>query len=82
MIKRIKKTAPQSGLSVPGREQNLADAFMYNKKKYDVADKRILLIDDIFTSGATMNTCAKLLLDNDAASVMCLSLSIAVKETT
>ena len=80
MIKRIKKTAPQSGLSVPGREQNLSDAFKFNKRKYDIANKRILLIDDIFTSGATMNTCAKLLMDNDAAKVICLSLSIAVRD--
>ena len=82
MIKRVKKTAPQSGLSVPGREQNLSDAFAFNHNKYDITNKKILLIDDIFTSGATMNTCAKLLMDNNAANVVCLSLSIAVRDFT
>jgi len=80
MIKRTKKTAPQSGLSVTGREQNLSDAFAYNKRKYDISNKKILLIDDIFTSGATMSTCAKLLMANGAVKVTCLSLSIAVRD--
>ena len=82
MIKRVKKTAPQSGLSVPGREQNLSDAFKFNGKKYDITDKMILLVDDIFTSGATMNTCAKVFMDHNAARVICLSLSIAVRDLT
>jgi len=80
MIKRIKKTLPQSGLSVPSREQNLSQAFTYSGKKYSAANKSILIIDDIFTSGATMNTCAKLLIEHGAREVNCLSLSIAVKD--
>ena len=79
MLKRVKKTAPQMGLSGPAREQNLFGAFIINPKRYE-AGRRILLVDDIFTSGATMNACAKILLENGAKEVHCLSLSFAVEE--
>lgn len=81
MVKRIKFTQPQSGLSVPAREQNLSDALIYSGSKCSAADKRILIIDDIFTSGATMNACAKLLMEQNAREVYCLSLSIALRDS-
>ena len=76
MIKRINKTAPQSGLSVQAREQNLSNAFIFNGKKYG-QNKKVILIDDIFTSGATMNACSLLLMENGINEVNCISLSIA-----
>jgi len=48
-------------------------------KKYDVKGKRILVIDDITTSGATMIACRCLLLNHDAKEVVCLSLSKTCK---
>jgi len=80
MILRIKKTTPQSGLSAFAREQNLTDAFKFNNKKYNIEGKTILLIDDIFTSGATINACAKYLLDNNAAKVYAVSLCITLRQ--
>ena len=79
MIKRVKNTVPQSGLTAPAREQNLSGAFILNVKKYNPAHKQIILIDDIYTSGATMNACSKILMENNAKAVFCISLSIALK---
>ena len=81
MLKRVRKTAPQSGLSAASREQNLEEAFRYNKK-YGDSPACILLLDDIYTSGATMNACAKTLMENNTQEIHAISLSIAVKDSS
>lgn len=78
LLIRVKNTAPQSGLSSRAREHNLLDAFKINGKTYNIADKDFILVDDIYTSGATMNGCAKILTENGASSVSCISLSMAL----
>ena len=80
MIRRTRKTEPQSGLSVTAREENLSDAFVFNNNKYksDKNPRKIILFDDIFTSGATMNACKKLLTENNTKEIVCISLSITV----
>ena len=77
MLSRVKKTAPQSGLTSVARERNLLEAFKFNGKKYSAEGKTIILTDDIFTTGATFNSCAKSLLDQGAVRVVGISLSIA-----
>lgn len=57
---KIKKTFPQVGLDNRSRKDNLKSAFAI-KEKEAVKNKNILLIDDVFTSGATLNECAKVL---------------------
>lgn len=64
---RIRNTAKQSLLLPHERQKNVENAFLADREK--VAGKRILLIDDIFTFGATMDACAKSLLDAGAKSV-------------
>ena len=41
-----------------------------------IAGKRILLVDDIFTTGATLSEAARVLKDAGAADVMCLTLAM------
>jgi predicted amidophosphoribosyltransferase len=41
----------------------------------EVREKRVLLIDDVFTTGATMNECARVLKEAGAASVTVLTLA-------
>ena len=59
-LKRIKKTIPQSELVKKEREINLKNAFKTSKN--EVKLKKVLLIDDIYTTGVTMDEAAKALL--------------------
>lgn len=61
LLKRVKKTVFQSSLVSSLRVQNLKDAFVLNGK-HDYAGKHILLIDDLMTTGSTLQAAAKILL--------------------
>lgn len=64
LLIRNKKTLPQKGLSDKERLRNLVEAFEYNKRLvsyYKEPLSKILLVDDIYTTGATMEACAKVL---------------------
>jgi ComF family protein len=74
---RRRQTDPQTGLTRKGRLRNMQGAFAVRKPKA-VRDKRILLIDDVVTTGATVNACAEALMEVGAASVDVLTLARAV----
>lgn len=71
---RRKDTMPQSLLSPAERKENLRGVFVVNA---DVAGKRVLLVDDIFTSGATCGECARALYRAGAESVRVFCLAAA-----
>ncbi len=71
---RRKDTTPQSLLSPAERKENLRGVFVVNA---DVAGKRVLLVDDIFTSGATCGECARALYRAGAESVRVFCLAAA-----
>lgn len=73
IVERIKDTPTQTKLSLEERRKNLENAFSLVKPE-DIKNKRILIVDDIFTTGATTLTLAKLLVKNKARSVKCLTL--------
>lgn len=58
---RIKNTKDQTKLSIEERKQNVAGAFQVNDKQKILHDKKIILVDDVITTGATLNECAKVL---------------------
>lgn len=68
-LNRVKKTLPQTSLGREARAQNVKNAFSIEKIA-DIMNKRILLVDDVVTVGATMSACSKVLLENGAKSVM------------
>jgi len=57
---KIKKTQSQVELKKGEREENIKDAFKLKNPQL-IQGKRIFLIDDVFTTGATMEECAKVL---------------------
>lgn len=77
VLVRTVATAPQTGLGRKERAANIKDAFdLADETK--IIDKRILLVDDVYTTGATVNECARLLLARGATHVDVLSLARAV----
>lgn len=60
ILVREKDTKPQWQLKLKERRKNIKGAFQVTRPDM-VAGKRILLVDDIFTSGVTMDECAKVL---------------------
>jgi len=76
-LRRIRWEAPQINLSKKERAQNVKGAFSLHKKN-GFKDKNILLIDDVYTSGATVNECARVLLKAGTAGVDVVTLCRAV----
>jgi ComF family protein len=74
-LTRIRETRSQVGLTIGERHDNMAGAFQ--AKEELVEGKTILLIDDVATSGATVNACSKALLDAGATIVYGFSLARA-----
>ena len=70
VLKRVRATPQQVGLSKPERANNVQGAFRVPaEQKAEIAGKRVVLIDDVLTSGATVDTCARALLRAGAAHV-------------
>ena len=62
-LRRVKRTKPQPGLSRSERANNLQGAFKADgREAFMLAGQRVLLIDDVLTTGATGNVCARALL--------------------
>ncbi len=71
---RRQATVPQHGLTAKERRDNMAGAFEA-AAGITVKDKNIILVDDIFTTGATCTACAKELRKMGAKSVSVLVLA-------
>ena len=76
-LMRILDTDPQTTLPRSVRLHNLRKAFAL-RLPHEVQGKRILLIDDVFTTGATANECARTLREAGAADVAVLALARSV----
>jgi len=82
ILQRIKHTKPQGeDKGIAERRANVAKAFALTPKAENlIKDKVIVLIDDVFTSGATLNACAHTLLNGGAKAVYCAVIARAVKQ--
>ena len=77
VLLRDKWTEPQTGLGRKKRIANIKNAFKLNPK-VDIDSQRILLVDDVYTTGATVNECAKVLLQGGASRVDVITLARAI----
>ncbi len=68
LLKRTKYTTSQTQLKSKERLKNMENVFVLNKR-YDVSGLKILLVDDVLTTGATLNNCALTLLYSKAKQV-------------
>ncbi len=74
---RMRPTRPQVELSGEERIRNVAGAFTLRSPD-KIMDREVLLIDDVFTTGATMNECASVLKAAGASGVTALTIARAV----
>lgn len=74
LLARTRPTVSQTGLSGGDRRRNLKDAFRVEAPA-QVAGKRLLLVDDIFTTGSTVNECARTLRRAGAKEVQVFTLA-------
>lgn len=74
-LKKIKETKTQVGLPKKKREQNLKGVFKLAANKPGVEGKRVLLVDDVVTTGTTLNECARVLKSAGARSIWAITVA-------
>ena len=74
LLFKVKDVPPLSKMSAAKRRRAVKNAYKFNNN-FDVKGKNIMIIDDIFTTGSTMNECARILKLNGAKNVfaMCVA---------
>ena len=78
VLVRIRDTVPQTRLGGKERRRNLRAAFAVNQEA-DIKGKSICLVDDVLTTGATVNECAGILMRAGAKEVKVLTMARAVE---
>lgn len=81
-IRRTKRTPSQAGLSMRRRRRNVAGAFaIRNGRQSLIKDRHVILVDDVLTTGATLNACVRALKKAGARQIDVLVLARVVRET-
>ena len=73
-LRRIRYTQPQTGLKSDERRKNVRKAFRVVDREL-VKGRTILLVDDVATTGNTLNECARTLKRSGAKKIFCLTLA-------
>lgn len=74
LIKRVKNTAPMKRLNPVERQNNLKKAFIMGRNDVKLYD-RVILVDDIYTTGTTLDEIAALLKEHGVSEVYCVTLA-------
>jgi ComF family protein len=82
-LRRTRRTAAQVGLTQEARQENVARAFAVSRAGCKaVRGRKVVLADDVMTTGATANACAAALLDAGARRVDVLTIALAGHDLT
>lgn len=77
LLRRVRWTTPQTGLGRRERQNNIKGAFSLTDG-VNVGNRSVLLVDDVYTTGATVTECARVLLKGSATRVDVLTLARAI----
>ena len=73
-LKKVKNNVRQSSLNHSEREENVKNAYQIINKEI-IFNKKIVLFDDIYTTGSTVNECSRILKENGAKEILILTLA-------
>src|SRR3954454_18104260 len=71
-LRRIRRTVPQTDLPAAQRHRHVRTAFAL-RRGVDVHGMRVVLVDDVSTTGATLESCARVLLEAGASDVRAIT---------
>jgi len=80
-LRKIRRTERQTSLPRRERLENLKKAFAWLGGRGMLEGKRVVLVDDVFTTGSTLSACAKVLKRERAASVGAVTIAINLPPT-
>ncbi len=78
ILYRHMSTPPQTGLSLNERRRNLKNVFSLRRVE-QIRGKKICLVDDVFTSGSTIQECSKVLKKGGASEVTAVTFAMAIR---
>lgn len=81
LLKKTRKNKPQHKLTADKKQKNVKGVYRPTDKNL-IKGRKILLIDDIVTTGFTLAECAKILDENDADDIYCMTFAISLSKTT
>ena len=73
-LKKIKNNKRQSDLSKEDRLDNVKNVYQIANEEI-IKDKRVVLFDDIYTTGSTLNECSRLLKQNGVKEILAITLA-------
>ena len=82
LLERNRATKPHRGMTIKDRKNNVRDAFAVRERHAaSLKGKNVLIVDDVHTTGATLNECARALFHGGANKIYALSLARVTRDS-